>query len=193
MQVTAKLNNLRMAPRKVRIVANLVKGMDAKSARAQLMFVNKKPAGVILKLLNSALSNAKHNFSLPEDNFYIAKLVVEGGPSLKRWMPRAMGRATPLLKRTCNIDLQLEEKTPSETQAGKKRSFKKEEKETVSLDLKPTVEKEETISAVFQEKEEKRKGPGAAKPYDSSSRSKKRFFSRQTFGNIKRAFRRKSI
>ena len=107
MQVTASLNNLRMASRKVRLVANLVKGMEAEKAKKQLQFMNKKAAAIVLKLLNSGLNNAKHNFSLNEDNFFIARLDVEAGPSLKRWLPRAMGRATPILKRTCNINLIL--------------------------------------------------------------------------------------
>lgn len=197
MQVTAKLNNLRMAPRKVRIVANLVKGMDAKQAKAQLLFINKKPAAILLKLLNSALGNAKHNFDLPEDNLYIAKLVVEAGPSLKRWMPRAMGRATPILKRTCNINLQLEEKIPSVAKTGVKKVSKKEEKEiareeAITIPAKPVIE-EETISAIAGGLEKKPKGPAPARPYGASSESKKRFFSRQTFGNIKKMFRRKAI
>ncbi len=74
MQVTASLNNLRMSARKVRLVANLVKGMDAKIAQAQLRFMNRKPAGIILKLLNSGLNNAKHNFNLNEDNLYVARV-----------------------------------------------------------------------------------------------------------------------
>lgn len=190
MQVTAKLNNLRMAPRKVRLVVNLIKGMDVKTARGQLQFMDKKAASLILKLLNSGLANAKHNFNLEENNFYIAKLVVEAGPSLKRWLPRAMGRATPILKRTCAISLVLDEKTPTHiskaAKAKKKEEAKKEE-------VKAVVEKEETISA-FEPQAETRPKPGfVAKPYGASSESKKRFFSRQTFGNIKRVFRRKSI
>lgn len=198
MQVKASLNNLRMAPRKVKIVTNLVKGMDAKQAKAQLMFINKKPAAILLKLLNSALNNAKHNFDLPEDNLYIAKLVVEAGPSLKRWLPRAMGRATPILKRTCSINLQLEEKVPGLAKIGAKKISKEEEKEAIKEEVaiapaKSVIQEEETISAIAGGLEKKPKGPAPARPYGASPESKKRFFSRQTFGNIKRVFRRKAI
>lgn len=196
MQVTARLNNLRMTPRKARLVTSLVKGMDAKVAQGQLRFMNKKAAGIVLKLLNSGLSNAKHNFNLSEDNFYISRLQVEAGPSLKRWLPRAMGRATPILKRTCNINLILEEKMPSKQAVGrapkKKEKAEKIGKEAERQEASP-VEKEEVISAAAEEPENKRKQAFVSKPYGASEQSKKRFFSRQTFGNIKKIFRRKSI
>lgn len=198
MQVTARVNNLRMTPRKIRLVTGLVKGMDAKQAQSQLRFMNKKAAAIVLKLLNSGLANAKHNFNLSEDNFYISSLQVEAGPSLKRWLPRAMGRATPILKRTCNISLILEEKEPSKEIVGgakkkpKIEKAKKVEKETTETE-KPFVEKEEIISVVPEAREEKRKTTFFPKSFGASEQSKKRFFSRQTFGNIKKVFRRKSI
>jgi large subunit ribosomal protein L22 len=199
MQVKATLNNLRMTPRKVRLVTSLVAGMDAKAAQSQLRFMNKKAADIILRLLNSGLANAKHNFNLDENNFYILRLEVEAGPSLKRWLPRAMGRATPILKRTCSINLILEEKTPSkQPEKGAKKKAKEQkkeqklEKETV-VEEKPMIEKEETISVVSEPAQEQRKPAFVAKPYGASEQSKKRFFSRQTFGNIKKVFRRKSI
>jgi len=187
MQITAKLNNLRMASRKVRLVTNLIRRMDAKTARVQLQFMNKKAAQVILKLLNSGIANAKQNFNLNEDNLYISKLVVEGGTSLKRWLPRAMGRATPILKRTCSIALVLEEKVTKGGQAAPKA---RKETKKATEEARPIVGKEETISAFEPEREEKAKPAFVPKPYDSSSQSKKRFFSRQTFRKI---FRRKSI
>src|SRR4030042_2887581 len=198
MQVAARLNNLRMTPRKILLVTSLVKGMDAKQAQSQLRFMNKKAAAIVLKLLNSGLSNAKHNLNLSEDNFYISSLQVEAGPSLKRWLPRAMGRATPILKRTCNINLVLEEKTPSkEIFTGIKKKSKiekmKEAKKETGAAEKSGVEKEETISVVPEAREEKRRSTFVPKSFGDSEQSKKKFFSRQTLGNIKRVFRRKSI
>ena len=184
-----------MTPRKVRLVTSLVKGMDAKQAQGQLRFMNKKAAEIVLKLLNAGLANAKNNFSLDENNFYISKIQVEAGPSLKRWLPRAMGRATPILKRTCSINLILEEKTPTKQPkkgAHKKAKVEKPEKE-MAAEEKPLVEKEETISVISEPAQEQRKPAYVPKPYGASSESKKRFFSRQTFGNIKKVFRRKSI
>ncbi|MBI4709132.1 MAG: 50S ribosomal protein L22 [Candidatus Portnoybacteria bacterium] len=189
MKVTAKLDNLRMSPRKVRLVANLVKGMNAKKAQAQLRFMSKKTAEPLYKLLSSAIGNAKHNFSLDENNLFISKLTVEAGLSLKRWLPRAMGRATPILKRTSKINLILDEKVPTKiSDIKKKKSTGKEE-----LREKSIVEKEEKILAVPEQAESKTKPSVPAKPYGASTQSKKRFFSRQTFGNMKKVFRRKSI
>ena len=195
MQVTAILNNLRMTPRKVRQLTNLVKGMDIKTAQAQLRFINKKAAGIILKLLNSGLANGKHNFNLDENNLYIKKLVVEAGPSLKRWLPRAMGRTTPILKRTCSVKMVLDEKVSDASILPAKKKVKME-KEKAVIERMPVekVEKEEKIfAAVSDEKEFEVRPVAPPRPYGASSESKKRFFSRQTFGNIKKMFRRKSI
>jgi len=199
MQVKASLNNLRMAPRKVRLAADLVKGMDVLSARTQLRFMPKKAAGIILKLLNSAVANAKHNFNLEENNLHILKLIVDGGPSLKRWMPRAMGRATPILKRTCDILLVLEEKEPGKTEIVKKRKAGKNEPAFIEATagkeekISALPQKEEIISAVPEGKVQKQKTSFIPKSYGAQEQGKKKFFSKQTFRNIKRVFRRKSI
>lgn len=109
MEVTAKLNNLRKAPRKVRLVANLVKGMTVVQAENELKFSVKDSAQPVLKLLRSAIANANHNFHLDKNNLYIAKAVVDNGPNLKRWRPRAFGRAAGILKRTSHITIVLSE------------------------------------------------------------------------------------
>ena len=192
MQVTAKLNNLRMAPRKVRLVADLIKGVDVLSAKTELAFMPKKAAGVILKLLNSAVANARHNSSIEENNLYIFKLTVDNGPSLKRWMPRAMGRATPILKRTCGISLILKEREPGKDKVVEKYKAAKTEKAEPAF-AETTAGKEEKISAVPEERTQKPKPTFIAKPYGAQEQGKKKFFSRQTFGGIKRMFRRKSI
>lgn len=110
MEVKVKLKNLRISPRKVRLVANLVKGLEVDQAKIQLGFLNKKSSGHLLSLLNSAVANAQNNFKLNEDNLYISKITVDSGPVLKRWMPRAMGRASEIKKRTSNVTMILEEK-----------------------------------------------------------------------------------
>jgi large subunit ribosomal protein L22 len=188
MEIKASLNNLRMAPRKVRLVANLIKGMNVPQAKAQLAFLVKKPAPLILKLINSAVANAKNNFEIEENNLVIEKIVVESGATLKRWMPRAMGRATPIRKRTCSIKLVLKELTP--TKKTKKKVQKPEvvKSDEVLPEAKPVPE--EKIEAVTGMKP---KGVPPARPFGASSQSKNRYFSRQTFGNIKKIFRRKSV
>ena len=188
MEFKAALNNLRMSPRKVRLVTNLVKGQNAAQAKAQLAFLVKKPAPLILKLLNSATANAKHDQEIKEENLYIKQILVEGGPSLKRWLPRAMGRATPLLKRTCSIKLVLGELQPTA------KKVKKASKPEIVKPGEVLAEPEKIEEAVKVEQDlSKGKTESVSRPYGASSISKKRSFSRQTFGNIKKMFRRKSI
>jgi len=114
MEVKAQLKQLRIAPRKTRLVANLVRGMNVEDARVQLSFTRKKSSEALLNLLNSAVSNAKNNFNLDEDNLYISKIIVNEGRTLKRWKPRAMGRSARIRKRTsCVIIVLNEEKFKS--------------------------------------------------------------------------------
>jgi len=110
--VTAKLSYLRMSPRKVRLVANLLSGMPAEKAIIQLENMTKISAGPMLKLLRSAIANAKHNYEMKEEGLKITKIIVNDGPILRRWMPRAMGRATPIRKRSSHIEITLEGDAP---------------------------------------------------------------------------------
>lgn len=111
-QVTAQLRFLRIGPRKVRLVADLIRGRDVNRALTALSLVRKRAAKPLLKLLNSAVANAKHNYSLAADKLRIAQITVDGGPVLKRWMPKAHGRATPIRERTSHIRLVLEDFEP---------------------------------------------------------------------------------
>lgn len=111
MEIAAKLNYYRMSPRKVRIVVDLVRGKKTKEAINKLSFSKRKAAAIILKLLKSALANAKNNLKIKNDeNLYIKKITVDEGPTLKRYMPRAHGRATMIHKRTSHINIILSEK-----------------------------------------------------------------------------------
>ena len=109
MEVKAHLNRLRISPRKVRLVADLVRKMNIDEARKQLEFLNKKSTGLILKLINSAVANAKNNFNLNEDNLYISEVFVNESQTMKRWRPRAMGRAARINKRTSCVTVVLSE------------------------------------------------------------------------------------
>ena len=125
MTVTAKLNYLRISPRKVRLVANLIRGKKAEEAESILNFTIKKAARPLLKLLKSARSNAKHNFQISdESNLFIAKVIVDEGPKLKRWRARARGVAGRIQKKTSHVTLVLDEITPG-TQREKKTRTKK--------------------------------------------------------------------
>ena len=110
MEITAKLKTIRISPRKVRLVADLVRGKTALEAQSILKFTINKSAGPMLKLLNSAIANAKHNFKLDVDGLFISKLTVDAGATMKRSQPRAKGSAYPILKRTSHINLYLSPK-----------------------------------------------------------------------------------
>lgn len=110
-QYSAKLSYLRIAPRKVRLVADLVRGNDVHVARHSLQFSTKRASVPILKLLNSAVSNAKNlNADIQEDNLYIGTILVDEGPKLKRFRPVSRGRAHPIEKKTSHITIVLLER-----------------------------------------------------------------------------------
>jgi len=117
MESLAKLKHLRIAPRKVRLVADLVRGKMALESLVVLNYVTKRAAGPMAKLLQSAIVNAKNNFELDENILYISKLTVDEGPKLKRWRPRAMGRAYPIQKKTSHITIILKEKESNQPKA----------------------------------------------------------------------------
>ena len=123
MEVKAHTRHLRMSPRKVRLVVDAVRGMAVEPALAQLTFMSRAAARPVKKLLESAIANAEHNFKLDREGLYIKAALVNQGPTLKRWRPRAMGAAAPILKRTSHVTLVLDSKTG----AKKKEAAKKEE------------------------------------------------------------------
>ncbi|OIO18837.1 MAG: 50S ribosomal protein L22 [Candidatus Magasanikbacteria bacterium CG_4_9_14_0_2_um_filter_41_10] len=133
-QATAKLNNLRVAPRKVRLLVDLIRGMHVADALIQLKFSKKHAATSVLKLLRSGVANAEHNADINIDTLIVKEAYVDGGPILYRWMPRAFGRAGKIRKRTSHITLVLEgdEKTKKATKVkkvAKKATVAKETKE----------------------------------------------------------------
>ncbi len=112
MQITAQLNNLRIAPRKVRLVAGLIKGKDVLIAQQQLNFLTKRSSDPLSKLLQSALHNAENNFGLLKDNLFIRDIIVNEGMKLKRFKPKAMGQAAPIQRKTSRVKVVLEERVP---------------------------------------------------------------------------------
>jgi large subunit ribosomal protein L22 len=128
MAVIAKLRYLRIAPRKVRLVADLIRGKSVEEAQTILSFTIKKAALPLLKLLNSAIANAKNNFQLDPANLYISKLTVDEGPKYKRWMPRARGMASEIQKKTSHVTIVLDEivKKPGTVKKAKPPTIKKE-------------------------------------------------------------------
>lgn len=150
MQVSAKLNNLRISSRKSALVAGLIKGLDVEDALSQLEVTIKGSSPHFKKLLQSAIANGRNNFGIDPDNMYIFDVIVGAGPSLKRWMPKAYGRAGRILKRTSNITLVIEERIEGKGRKTKEQ-LEKEKKERAAEKRK--IEQAKTKKEEKEEKE----------------------------------------
>lgn len=173
MEIKAKLNYLRIAPRKVRLVVDLVRGMDVIDAKAQLRFMPQRVAENLIKLIDSAVSNAENNFKISKDGLFISKIMVNEGTPFKRWRPVSRGRAFPIMKRTCSIDLILGVKEGFE--AKKVKSEKIKESGEVK-DQKEIKEESKPVS-----------GKAKVKPVKEAKKPSR------LGGFTKKIFRRKSI
>lgn len=105
MQVQARLRGARLSAQKARLVADQVRGRQVEEALNLLTYSSKKGAGIIRKLLNSAIANAEHNEGADVDELKISEIYVDEGMTMKRIMPRAKGRADRILKRSCHISI----------------------------------------------------------------------------------------
>ena len=105
MEVSAKLKFVRLSPQKARLVADQIRGLPVERAVELLAFSNKKAAGVIKKVLESAIANAEHNEGADIDELKVSTICVDQGPTYQRWRARARGRANAILKPTSHITL----------------------------------------------------------------------------------------
>lgn len=110
MEARAYLRNVRIAPRKVKIVCDLIRGKSAAEANAIMMNTPKAASELLIKLLKSAVANAENNNNMDPEKLYVSEVYVSPGPIMKRIRPRAHGRAFRILKRTSHITLVLKEK-----------------------------------------------------------------------------------
>lgn len=180
MKATAKLSYLRIAPRKARLVADLIRGKKVEDAQNILAFTIKRGVAPFLKLLNQAVANAKNNSQSEAKDLYISKILVDEGPRLKRFFPRSRGRANLILKRTSHIQIALNE---IETGKGIKRAAKTEKTPL-------GTGKESAGEAEGGDKIKKSK----VKTFRKSSESEKSANRRaKVGGGTKRIFRRKAI
>jgi large subunit ribosomal protein L22 len=108
MEVRARLRFVRIAPRKARLVADLIRGKRSEEALNLLTFTKKAAAKIIIKLLKSAVANATQK-KMDVDRLYVKQITVDQGPTMKRFQPRALGRATTIRKRTSHIHIVLDE------------------------------------------------------------------------------------
>jgi len=110
METRAVAKYVRISPRKIRLVMNQVRGKQVGEALNMLSFTPKRGARILKKLVNSAIANAEQNTGVDVDSLYIVRVYADEGPTLKRWRPRAQGRATPIRKRTSHLTVVLNEK-----------------------------------------------------------------------------------
>lgn len=183
MQVTARLNNFRMSAKKARLMADLVRGKNTAEAKSQLRYAPGKMAQPLLKLLDSGVANAANNFGLDKNNLYIERIIVNEGTVMKRYRPRAHGRAYEILKRSCHVELTL-----NEVVEGRGRTtVEKQEVATVSYEelKKATKEAEEILE---KQKSSAKKGKQGQKKEEA-----KKTGTTEKGGALGKIFRRKSI
>ncbi len=109
METKAVAKYIRISPQKARLVADVVRGMDVETAITTLRFMPKKGARILRKVIESAVANADQMGTIDVDTLYVKSIEINGGPSLKRFRPRAMGRATGIIKRTSHITVIVDE------------------------------------------------------------------------------------
>jgi len=113
METTAKLSFIRLSPRKAKLVVDLVRGAKLERALTELRLLPQAAAKPVLKLLQSAAANARQNNKLAIADLWVSRIEVGQGPRLKRWQPRAMGRATPIQRPTAHIRVVLSDQAPA--------------------------------------------------------------------------------
>jgi large subunit ribosomal protein L22 len=181
----AKLKNLRIAPRKVRAMADLIRGKNILQARAILNFTVKGSSLPLLKLLESAIANVKNNFQIETDNLCVSKIIVDEGRKLKRWMPRARGSASPIQKKTSHITIELEATGASSSLKNKKSSTAKMEKSG-----NENLKKSEDVKFTRNHKDKPKRNTSTIK---SGFTNEKSLPAGRKEKNIKRLFMRKAV
>ncbi len=147
-----------MAPRKVRLVVDLVRGRSVSDADTRLLFVKKAAARPVLKLLRSAIANAEHNFTLDRSTLWVKTIAADSGVTLKRSRPRAMGSAAPIRKRTTHVTIVLSDepkkiksqKSPPKADQPLAEKVKSLRPRRISLWLKKSKQNSETPVTTYK-------------------------------------------
>lgn len=176
MGIKAELNYLHISPRKVRLIAGLLKGQSASRARTILKYLNKRSSLPLLKLLNSAVAGAKHNFNLNENSLFIDSIIVNSGPVFKRSRERAFGRAAMIRKKTSHVILKLE----ADSGATSRKKISKKKSDISVREIKDLSEIKEELSEAMDLARSKEEA-AVKTPL------------RKKTGFVKRMFRRKAI
>lgn len=150
MEIRVKLSNFRVAPRKSRLIVDLIRGKNVLEAQSLLLFTVNKSSKPVLKLLNSALAAAKNNYQLEKENLFISEITANEGPKLKRWHAMSRGRAFPIMKRSSHIVLVLSEKksvTKVSAKGGSASGRKKTKVAKTKMEVNKETPKEKTADA----------------------------------------------
>ncbi len=178
MPITARLKYLHIAPRKVRLVTDLIRGKTVEEAQKILNFSSNRASQPLLKLLKSCIANAKNNFQIEQENLFILKIFVDEGPKLKRWHAQSRGRAAEIQKKSSHISLEISEI---------KKKTKKIKK--VAKTKEKIVEKKSSLAEVKGDKVDK-EAPKIEKPKTIIRKERPVPKIKQT---MKRVFRRKAF
>lgn len=153
-QITVQLNNLRIAPRKVRALTRLIKGKNADYALNQLEYYVKHPSLPLIKLIQSGLAGAEHNYQMVRSNLFIKEIRVDEGVKLKRFRPRAFGRVGEIQKKTSHVTIVLGERAAGLKAEAKTPAKTKKEVEMPEITEQPKEKKPE-IKTEIGKKEKK--------------------------------------
>ncbi len=147
---------IRLSPRRVRQVVDLIRGKNIGEALAILKFTPQRAATAVEKVVKSAVANAEHNLEMSKDSLFIAEAYVDQGPTLKRFNPRAMGRADLMRRRTSHITIVVQEKeeVKREEKAGKQKDKAKEKEEKKETAVQKKVKKVPEKKRIIRRKKE---------------------------------------
>jgi large subunit ribosomal protein L22 len=150
MEVIAKGKFIRLSPKKGREIADLVRGQNAHTSLNMLKFMPQRAAKVIGKVLASAMSNAENNFNLEKDALVISAIMIDGGPVIKRWQPRAKGAAYEIKKRTSHVTVIVsgDVKTKKVAEKAEKKAEKTDEDHKVEVERPEYLKKEQAKGSV---------------------------------------------
>jgi len=171
-EITAKLRYARMTPRKMRLMADVMRGLSVRDAEAQLLLSSRRASDPLIKLLHSAIANAKVK-EIPAEKLFVKEIRVDGGPKYKRWNPRARGAVAVIEKKTSHVSLTL----------GVSDSLKSSK---FIIHETPKKKKEEGKKEKKKKKEESSKKEKEEPKKESIKNTKEQ-------GGLKKVFRRKSV
>jgi len=174
MKIEASAKSVRISPRKARLVVNEVRGLSVIQAESILQFMNKKGAEIVLKVVRSAAANAVHNSNLAKKDLIVSEISVNEGFTIKRFMPRAFGRATPIRKRTSHIRVVLAETAEAKQarEAGKKTVKKAAAEKNAEAPKAEIVAEEKTADAKAKAAGKETKNSSTAKAKETTKESK---------------------